>query len=60
MKNEELIKQEEKIKDIKDKLKKEKQKLKQMNNRNKKSKLFYYDIFVVFLFTFIFFCVNIR
>lgn len=40
MKNEELIKQEEKIKDIKDKLKKEKQKLKEMNNRNKKSKFF--------------------
>lgn len=40
MKNEELIKQEEKIKDIKDKLKKEKQKLKELNNRNKKSKFF--------------------
>lgn len=40
MKNEELIKQEEKIKDIKDKLKKEKQKLKEMNKKKKNNNNF--------------------
>lgn len=40
MKNEEVIKQEEKIKDIKDKLKKEKQKLKEMNKKKKNNNNF--------------------
>lgn len=39
MKNEEVIKQQEKIKEIKDKLKKEKQKLREMSHKNRKNNL---------------------